>query len=116
MWEPVVARLADDPCMTPLFGRNDLVLLDQSHNARVQIDPNALYILKRGDHGMVRRLLHVGEALLVFSEQSRQARERIAVDPLSITHFVRARATLIAQEREWESEDGASASQDFLAA
>ena len=114
MWQPVVARLAEDPGMSPLFGEGDFVLLDQSLRARTEIDPSALYVVKRGESGVVRRLRQTGYTLLLMTENSQETHERIAADPLSLTHFVRARATLIGREREWCRADAGD--QDLLAA
>jgi hypothetical protein len=114
MWQPVVARLAQDERMAPLFGEGDLILLDQSNRVRTEIDPNALYVLKRADCGIIRRLRLTGCTLLVMAENSQEIQEKIVVDPLSVTHFVRARATLIGREREWTGAD--TGDQDLLAA
>ena len=113
MWHPVVARLADDPRMYPLFAENDLVLLDQSHRARTEIEPGALYVLKKAGSGIIRRLRRAGDTLRVFAEHSQEPQEEIVIDPLSITHHVRARAILISGEKEWVC---GAAGQDFLAA
>lgn len=114
MWEPVVARLTADPQMVPLFCENDLAILDQSHRARAAIDPGGLYLLKIGGKGLIRRLHRSEGALWVFTEVEPESPEKLCVDELSIPHFVRARATLIAREREWTAGD--TARQNFLAA
>jgi hypothetical protein len=100
--------------MAPLFGEGDLILLDQSNRVRTEIDPNALYVLKRGDCGIIRRLRLTGCTLLVIAENSQEIQEKIVVDPLSVTHFVRARAALIGREREWTGADAGD--HDLLAA
>lgn len=105
MWQPVIARLAEDETMFPLFARDDFALLDQSQRARTEIDPGGLYAIKRGNTGVLRRLRYAGNSLLVCAEKSDDAVDRIELDSLSISHFVRARAILIGNEGNWSSPD-----------
>jgi transcriptional regulator with XRE-family HTH domain len=58
MQNPLVARLGDDPAMTPLLAPGDLVLLDFSEEARASDEADALFAVEsRGNVGIrwVRR-------------------------------------------------------------
>ncbi|MBC8167930.1 MAG: hypothetical protein H7Y20_18935 [Bryobacteraceae bacterium] len=104
MWHPVVAKLGVDLHMHPLFGEGDMALLDQSHQARTEFDDDALYVIKKGRAGQVRRIRVIGPAVYAVSEDC-LARpglwERLPVEGQHKAHFVRARATLLAREQEW---------------
>lgn len=105
MWHPVVVRVSEDLRMYPLFSDGDCLLLDQGHRARTEIDPEALYVVKRGRVGLVRRLRLVDQALYMVSEDALHSFdrwERLPVEQQAVTHFVRARAMLLAREVEWE--------------
>lgn len=104
MCHPVVARLAEDVRMHPLFADGDYVLLDQSVRLRSDIDPGGYYVVKRGRVGLVRRLRYLGRRLYMFSDDvaDRPACwERLPVEEHAITYFVRARATFVAREADW---------------
>jgi hypothetical protein len=104
MWHPVVVRLAADARMQPLFADGDLALLDQAHAARTQTDPNAVYVLKRGAVGLVRRIRRSGQALYMVAEDSidrPSGWERLPAEEQPITYFVRARVTFVTRELEW---------------
>ncbi len=105
MQHPVVARTAADAAMEPIFASNDIALLDQSPIARTEIHADSLYVLKRGNHGLIRRLRVVANSLYIMAETQlcKPAEwERISLVNLDITHIVRARVTFLAPEVEWQ--------------
>jgi hypothetical protein len=102
---PVVARTGPDPAMEPVFAADDIALLDQAPAARTEIHAESLYVLKRGNHGLIRRLRLVANSLYIVAETQlyRPAEwERISIVNLDITHIVRARVTFLAPEVEWK--------------
>jgi hypothetical protein len=104
MFHPVVVRVSADASMEPLFAEGDALLLDQSNTARTQIEAHALYVLKRGSAGVVRRLRKAGETLYAVTEDALDrpsAWERLSVDQQPLPYFVRARATLLLPETQW---------------
>jgi hypothetical protein len=106
MFHPVVVRVAEDVRMYPLFSQDDLLLLDQSRHARMEIDEKSLYIVKRGRVGLVRRLRVCGQTVFMLTDDSMDrpaAWERLPLEGQQLTHFVRARAQLIAREIEWNA-------------
>jgi hypothetical protein len=101
---PVVARLAGDPRMSPVFGDGDTVLLDQSQRARTEIDPKAYYVVRRGFGGLVRRVRLLGKRLFLITEDALDkpaAWEQIALDQQQVQHVIRAKAIFLAREMEW---------------
>ncbi len=103
---PVVVRTARDQAMEPLFAADDIALLDQAAASRTEIHTDSLYVLKRGDHGLIRRLRLVAKSLYIVAETQlyKPAEwERISMVNLDIAHIVRARVTLLAPELEWKS-------------
>ena len=106
MLNPVVVRTSRDKAMEPLFGAGDIALLDQAPAARTEIHTDSLYVLKRGDHGLIRRLRLVAKSLYIVAETQlyKPAEwERLSIVNLDITHIVRARVTFLAPELEWKS-------------
>lgn len=102
---PVVVRTARDAAMEPLFAADDVALLDQAKAARTEIHTDSLYVLKRGDFGLIRRLRLVANSLYIVAESQiyKPAEwERISIVNLDITHIVRARITFLAPELEWK--------------
>lgn len=102
---PVVVRTGRDESMEPLFAADDIALLDQAPAARTEIHTDSLYVLKRGDHGLIRRLRLVANSLYIVAEAQlyKPAEwERISIVNLDITHIVRGRVTLLAPELEWK--------------
>lgn len=103
--QPVVARLGFDVGMHPVFADNDFVLLDQSHEARHGFDTDALYIVKLGRTGVVRRIRRTNSGVYMATEDTVERPglwERLPVEGQHVGHFIRAKATLIAAEIEWE--------------
>jgi hypothetical protein len=100
----VVAMLAEDTRMRPTIQPGDFALLDQSLRARCTIDPDALYIIKKGDGGSVRRLRPGARGVFVATDDCLSqpaAWERISLDAQSIQHVVRAKATLLSKDTNW---------------
>jgi hypothetical protein len=105
MLHPVVVRTAADEVMEPLFAADDVALLDQAPSARAEIHADSLYVVKRGDYGLIRRLRLVANSLYIVAEKQlyKPAEwERISIANLDITHIVRARVTFLAPEIEWK--------------
>lgn len=105
MHHPVIARLSRDAKMAPLFDEGDFVVLDQSHKARTEFDPEGLYAVKTGNTGVLRRIRIIDRTVYVVSEAALHRRdewERLPVEGHHLAHFIRARATLVPREIEWE--------------
>jgi hypothetical protein len=104
MTSPVIVALGADPRMAPLFDTGDLALLNQSRQARADIDPDALYLVKQGSFGCIRRLRTSGRSVYIVPEDSVErpvSWARIPVETVDVAHIVRARATLIGRTLEW---------------
>ncbi len=101
---PVVARLGADPAMAPIFGADDWALLDQSVRARSAIDPEALYAVRWGRFGLLRRLKLDGDLLWLISQEDQHHPERwidVSVAGGDVMQIVKARAVLLRPEFEW---------------
>jgi hypothetical protein len=101
---PVVVRLAEDVRMPGIVGTDGFALLDQSLHARCTIEPNALYAVKLGNTGALRRLRTAGRNVYLVTEDclyNPAAWERINLEHQQIQHVVRAKATLLAKEINW---------------
>jgi hypothetical protein len=104
MTSPVVVALGADSRMAPLFETGDLALLDQSRQARADIDPEALYVVKQGEFGCIRRLRASGRSVYIVPEDSVDrpvSWARIPAETAHVAHIVRARATLIGRTLDW---------------
>lgn len=102
----VAVLLGEDVRMHPTIAPGDIALLDQSRMARTKIDPNGLYVVKRGRTGAMCRLRKIGVDVYIASEDSLErpaAWERIDQGIHHVLHVVRARAVLIAQDAEWKN-------------
>jgi hypothetical protein len=100
----VVVTLAEDVRMQDVVTGGDFALLDQSLSARCTIDPDGLYVLKRGNTGLVRRLRTCGRRIYIATDDSLShpaAWERISLEVQYIQQVVRAKATLLARETNW---------------
>src|SRR5258708_32190833 len=67
---PLIARLAADARMLPAFAAGDLGVLGQSAFCRETIEPSALYLIKSGEQGLLRRLRLGAGSLYVVTEDS----------------------------------------------
>jgi hypothetical protein len=104
MGYPVLVRTGQDLSMAPIFGADDLVLLDQLTAVRTTIDPKSYYLIRMADHGIIRRLRHVGNSLYIVSQTTLarpDAWEKLELDNVPIEQVVRARAIFIPKENEW---------------
>jgi hypothetical protein len=100
----VVVRLGSDTRMDEVVHEGDFALLDQSLHARCAIEPDALYVVKRGNAGFVRRLRTSGRNVFIAADDCLSqpaAWERISLEAQYIQHVVRAKATLLAQDTNW---------------
>jgi hypothetical protein len=100
----VVAPLAEDVRMQDVISGGDFALLDQSLSARCTVDPDGLYVLKRGNTGVVRRLRASGRNVYIAADDCLShpgAWERISLEVQHIQQVVRAKATLLARDTNW---------------
>lgn len=103
---PVAARAAEDVRMGPLFSVNDIAVLDQSLEARCEVDPDALYLVKDGNSGLIRRARMTATALYVFPEDCRaraSAWQRLPLSSVPIQQTIRARVLFPADEDQWDA-------------
>ncbi len=104
MTAPVVVRLGADPAMAPLFGSDDCAILDQGVVARTAIEPEALYAIKWGRNGMLRKLKVDGQSLWLISTEDQNNAERwvaVSLAGVDLMQIVRARASLLTPELDW---------------
>jgi hypothetical protein len=100
----VVVALAPDVRMQNVVNGGDFALLDQSLSARCTVDPDGLYVLKRGNTGVIRRLRTSGRSIYIATDDclSHPAGwERISLEVQYIQQVVRAKATLLSKETNW---------------
>ena len=100
----VAVELAEDARMSEVFDAGDFALLDQSLQARTTIEPNALYAVKLGRTGALRRLRTAGRNVYIVADDALDhpaAWERINLEQQHLQHVVRARAMLVAKEVDW---------------
>jgi hypothetical protein len=104
MVHPVIARLGDDVRMRPLFCANDLVSIDQSLKLRGIIEPDGVYLIKRGTSGAIRRLRQTSVALYVITEdclERSSAWEKIVLADIPAQHIVKAKIAFLAFDNQW---------------
>jgi hypothetical protein len=104
MIDPVVAKTGKDPEMLPLITESDMILLDQSVEARSQILSQALYAVKYGNTGMIRRVRLAENGLYLFGVAREHEPEKwqfIALEKVPIHHVIRARVLPITRDLEW---------------
>jgi hypothetical protein len=90
--------------MAPLFGSDDCAILDQGVLARTGIEPEALYAIKWGKNGMLRKLKVDGPSLWLISTEDQNNPERwvaISLAGIDLMQIVRARASLLTPELDW---------------
>lgn len=103
--EPLVASLAGDPEMEPLFADRDLVLLDQSETARTLVQPEGYYVVRTGDGPCVRALRRQEDTLFLISERHREneaAWPRLTLAGVDMLDIVMARVIWLNRRRRWE--------------
>jgi hypothetical protein len=101
---PVVVRLGADSRMTS-FLAGDYALLDQAPAARLACDPAALYLVKRADFGQLRRVRISDDHVYLVADDSSDrpsAWERLQVTRQNALPIIRAKATILSREIEWE--------------
>lgn len=103
--DPLVASLAADPEMEPLFGDRDLVLLDQSEAARTFFQSEGYYIVRTPRGPCVRALRRSGDLLLLVTERNREnpgSWESIPISSENILDVILARVVWLNRRRRWE--------------
>lgn len=103
---PVAVRTAEDVRMGSLFSSNDVAVLDQSLQARCEIDPNGLYLVKEGSSGVIRRARMSATGLYLFAEDCRSrpsAWQRIPLSSIPVQQTIRARVLFPADEHQWDA-------------
>lgn len=103
--EPLVASLAGDPEMEPLFSDRDLVLLDQSETARTLFQREGYYIVRTEDGPCVRALSRDGDRLYLITEKNRvdeSAWDFIDLPGRDLLDIVLARVIWLNRRRRWE--------------
>ena len=104
MTAPVVVELAADARMESAFTEGDYALLDQSRRARCSLDPAGLYVVKTGNHGLLRRLRTAAGQIYMTADDALTrpaAWERLALETYYVQHVVRARAMLVGRQVNW---------------
>lgn len=103
--EPLVASLAGDPEMEPLFADRDLVLLDQSEIARETVQPEGYYVVRTAEGLCIRALQRAGDSLFLISEKNRVDRSswpRLTLTGQNILDTVLARVIWLSRRNRWE--------------
>ncbi|HEU0123500.1 MAG TPA: hypothetical protein VFQ91_23420 [Bryobacteraceae bacterium] len=103
--DPLVASLAADPEMEPLFADRDLVLLDQSETARTLFQQEGYYVIRTEDGPCVRSLQREGNLLYIITERNRAEPDSWAFIPLDgrdLLEIVMARVIWLNRRRRWE--------------
>jgi transcriptional regulator with XRE-family HTH domain len=103
--EPLVASLAGDPEMEPLFADRDLVLLDQSETARTLFQSEGYYVVRTEDGPCVRGLQRQSDRLFLITMKNREdstAWESISLTGRELLDIVLARVIWLNRRRRWE--------------
>jgi transcriptional regulator with XRE-family HTH domain len=103
--DPLVAALAADPEMEPLFADRDLVLLDQSETARSLVQRAGYYVVRTSNGPCVRALQRDGDSLFLISEKNREKPEEwpeLTLAGCDILELVMARVIWLNRRRRWE--------------
>jgi hypothetical protein len=101
---PVAARLGTDIRMSSAFRGGEIVVLDQSLDARASFDPDGLYLIKQEGAGLIRKVQRYPEGLLLFSTDAVSQPgtwERVNIAPRQFPQVVRARARMTIVLQEW---------------
>lgn len=102
--EPVIARAGRDPDMEDTLIEGEWILLDQAIIKRREIREDALYLVRRGECGLIRRLKNITNSVYLISDSvaDRPAHwERIPLGSAELSHIVRARVLLLGLSKEW---------------
>lgn len=102
---PIICRIGRDARMAPAIQNGDYGLLDQSRRAREQTEPTGLYLIKAGQHGLVRRVRRGSEKVIYVATEDAltlpSAWQKVSLEDKEMAHVVRARVYLVAPERDW---------------
>lgn len=101
---PVAARLARDPRMENDFSAGDVAILDQSLQARQVLASTALYLVKTGGEGLIRRVnvSEAGSYLYTSDTEHQPSRwEALSTNTSSIVHVIRAKVRLTTIIHDW---------------
>ncbi len=105
--DPLVASLARDPEMEPLFESRDLVLLDQSETARTMFQAEGYYVVRTEEGLCVRGLRREGEYLYLITERNRanpDAWRPMLIAGQNVLDVVLARVVWLNRRRRWEDQ------------
>jgi len=103
--DPLVASLAADPEMEPLFADRDLVLLDQSESARELVQSEGYYVVRTPEGPCIRALRREGDSLFLISEKNRSdvaSWPELTLKGANILDIVMARVIWLNRRRRWE--------------
>lgn len=95
--QPVLAMLAGDSAMQPLFRAGDVALLDQSPSRRALPQPEGIYAIEWKGEALLRRVRFRNGALHVACEAALEDASRWERAPLSSVHVLE----LIRAEAVW---------------
>ena len=103
--DPLIASLAADPEMEPLFAGRDLVLLDQSEVARSLVQSEGYYVVRTADGPCIRALHLAGDTLFLITEKNRtdsNSWPQFTLAGVNILDVVLARVIWLNRRRRWE--------------
>jgi hypothetical protein len=101
---PVAAQLAGDGRMAGAITPGEWVVLDQSIGSRRSPTPEALYLIRRGDAGLIRHVAFAADKAYIVAEDVRwnpSGWEEISVTELELPRLVRARVHRIVPADQW---------------
>ena len=101
---PIICRMGSDSRMCPAIQEGDFGLLDQSKSARESPDPDGLYLIKSGNHALIRRVRRGSEKMLYLVTEDTlsipAAWQRVLLLDKQAAHVIRARVYLVAPDCE----------------
>lgn len=103
--DPLVASLAADPEMAPLFAHRDMVLLDQSETARTLVQSAGYYVVRTPDGPCIRALQYDAGRLFLITERNKDRPEawtEVSLSLQTILDVVIARVIWLNRRRRWE--------------
>ncbi len=103
--DPLIASLAADPEMEPLFAARDLVLLDQSEVARALVQSEGYYVVRTADGPCIRALHLADDTLFLITEKNRtdsNSWPQFTLAGVNILDVVLARVIWLNRRRRWE--------------